>query len=129
MRAKIPTALRTFWLALAMLAVSVRVLIPAGFMASQDAQLPYALVICTGQGAISVQAHDHDGHQAPESHHAPCAFAGLGAAPPPPLLTQSVVLVALDPAPVLAWTQSDLRPGRGLAAPPPPATGPPQLTI
>lgn len=122
-------ALRTFWLALAMLAVSVRVLIPAGFMTSQDAQLPYALVICTGQGAISVPSHDQDGHQAPEGHHAPCAFAGLGAAPPPPVLTQSVALIADEAALGLPRVQASLHPGRGLAAPPPPATGPPQLTI
>jgi len=55
-------------------------------------------------------------------------FAGLGVGAAPTLTALIVrpVAPALQPA-VLA--RLDLIPGRGLAAPPPPSQGPPQLTL
>jgi hypothetical protein len=63
-------------------------------------------------------------------HDGPCVFAGHGAAAaaPSPFSVAAVEFVAYR-AEVLAAAPRDLAPGRGLAAPPLPARGPPiQLT-
>lgn len=126
---------RGIFMMLAALAVALKVMIPAGFMtrtASHD--LPFALVLCTAQGAVTVEpgqagpGHDDRGEVA--DHDSPCAFAGHAtAAPAPsPIATGVVEFVAyrrhLTPA-----APVDLAPGRGLAAPPLPARGPPSLLI
>lgn len=115
--------------AVAMLALAVRVLVPAGYMPGGAGQPP--LVLCTGQGAQIVLAAGGEHHGAPSDDHSgqgaahhPCAFASA-----------AHVFAAPDLAPAVlsAWSAQapDLRaarivsPGRGLAAPPPPATGPP----
>ncbi|MFZ4068241.1 MAG: hypothetical protein ACOYKF_11920 [Phenylobacterium sp.] len=73
------------WLMLALLAVTLRVLAPPGYMLSPDSPTGYAL--CTSQG---LQSPDQ-GPDAPASggamKDAPCVFAGLGAfdTPPSPL--------------------------------------------
>ena len=55
-----PTArgLRHVYLTLAMLAVALKVLIPAGFMAApaKASELPFAIVLCTSQGMVTVDA-------------------------------------------------------------------------
>jgi hypothetical protein len=113
----------------ALLALLVLVLIPPGFMVSRQDDHA-AMVICTGHGPASSVA-DLVGHpgKAPSSRHdAPCVFAGhaIGAAPS---------LMAMIARPIMPTTQLplavhfDLAPGRGLAAPPPPSQGPPQLTL
>lgn len=115
------------WLVLAMLAVCLRILAPSGYMTTPDQ--PFALVICTGEGALNLTSDpSHQDHGAPQSH-APCAFAGLGVAtaPPEPLAAPAPVVFALAAEPIAL--QASLRPGQGLAAPPPPATGPPTLSI
>jgi len=55
-------------------------------------------------------------------------FAGhaVGAAPPLMALIARPIALATLAAPVALF---DLTPGRGLAAPPPPSQGPPQLTL
>ncbi|WP_332772775.1 hypothetical protein [Phenylobacterium sp.] len=122
---------RGIFLMLAALAVALKVMIPAGFMtrtATND--LPFALVLCTDQGAVKVELQTAPDHGDVADHDSPCAFAGhTTAAPAPsPIATGVVEFVAyrrhLAPsAPV------DLTPGRGLAAPPLPARGPPSLVI
>ncbi len=115
------------WLILAMLAVCLRILAPSGYMTTPDQ--PFALVICTGEGALNLAADPaHSDHGAPQSH-APCAFAGVGVAtaPPQPLAVPTPVIFAQ--AIETASLPAALRPGQGLAAPPPPATGPPTLSI
>ncbi len=121
--------------ALAVLALAMRVLIPAGYMLSpQVAQggLP-AIVICTGHGALTV-AVDADGqvHKSGEKAPAksadkhPCAFAGAAApldAPTGLDLGRSVFATVSTSTVVMAHQ----RPGLGLAAPPPPTTGPPLI--
>lgn len=123
---------------LAALAVALKVLIPAGFMTAPDPRngLPFALVLCTGEGAKVVQPgealgghHDKDGDAGKASHDAPCPFAGHGAAAPPPspFATAKITFVAY--APMAPARVTYLAPGRGLAAPPLPARGPPSQLI
>lgn len=121
---------RGAFLALAALAVALKVLIPAGFMTPAQGA-PLSLVLCTAQGAKliapPVTEGDH-GSGGQLDHDSPCAFAGhgTGAAPPSPLASGAVEFVVFRPAQVAALV--DLAPGRGLSAPPLPARGPPGLT-
>jgi hypothetical protein len=121
-------------LSLATLAIALKVLVPAGFMAAAapaDA-LPFALVICSGHGPLTVAPGEAlTSHQKSPSgkttHDSPCAFAGHGAGAPAPNLIDTVTVEfvayrAAQNAPLV-----DLAPGRGLAAPPLPARGPPIL--
>ena len=128
---------RRLCLTLAALAIFLKVAVPAGFMpqARSAERLPFALVLCTGQGVVTVDAgaagHGHEAPDKKAAHHdAPCLFAGHGVQAPAPDL--------FDPVPVefVAFTAVaprappfDLAPGRGLAAPPLPARGPPQTLI
>lgn len=133
-------------LTLAMLAVALKVLVPGGFMAAAPAAnaLPFALVICTGQGPMTLASGEvladqgkAPGGKAPSGktpdgktgHDSPCAFAGHGAgvAPPSLIATAAVTFVAYRAPQQRPLT--DLAPGRGLAAPPLPARGPPILLI
>ncbi|GAB5349173.1 hypothetical protein TMRO357_02847 [Alteriqipengyuania sp. 357] len=83
-----------------------------------------------GHTAPSADAHDkgHDGHdEGTAIASALCDFAALAAPatlPSPPLL-DAPAPVADDIAPLAVRT---IIPGRGLAAPPPPSTGPPITT-
>lgn len=123
-------------------ALAVRVLIPAGFMIGQTASGARALVLCPGQNdAPAMPGMHHDmahmmpdgsmmsGHDTGKQSHdpgtdRPCAFAAVGLAVDTPI---SAPLPAPAPPPAFIGlhTQAPSAPGRGLAAPPPPATGPP----
>jgi hypothetical protein len=103
-----------------------------GWMPVVDAAGNVSIVVCDGHmpdGMVMPgMSHDVD-QKAPAKKPAgdhPCAFAGLGIAdsPPPQIAVVVPPLPAID-APVLA--RLAILPGRGLAAPPPPATGPPAL--
>ena len=122
----------------AALALAIKVMIPAGFMTAPPAsdELPFALVLCTSQGAVTVEpgdltapSHDEQGSKSDVAHDSPCAFAGHGAGAPPPNLldARSVEFVAYR-APA-ASRMVHLAPGRGLSAPPLPARGPPAQLI
>lgn len=123
---------------LAILALVVKVAIPAGFMTSSQPRdgLPFALVLCTGAGPMVVEpAADLDHHQRDKApadtppHDMPCPFAGhgLAMAPPDDLVSTRIAFVAYrQPA---ATPLPHAAPGRGLAAPPLPARGPPSLLI
>ena len=120
---------RRFFVALAVLAFMLQVLVPPGFMVSGGAS--HAVVICTGHGPLTASIDDH-GRPAKspdnKSNHA-CPFAGHGGTPlslSPQSVERIVVArhLAEGPGPV-----ADLAPGRGLAAPPPPSHGPPQALI
>jgi len=120
-------------LTLAMLAVALKVLVPAGFMVGISSTR-FPLVLCTGHGAVSVDAGFLDpggGKKAPgekPAHDAPCAFAGSAAAasPPDPHPVATVTFVSAPVAEPLPLRRN-LAPGRGLAAPPLPPRGPPIL--
>ncbi len=129
--------LRHVFLTLAVLALTLKILVPPGFMLAEPTNdLPFALVLCTSEGAVVVDSgkalpHQGGSDQAPDqvAHDSPCAFAGHGLAAAPPVLLDggapqffAYETRATQPAP-------DLVPGRGLAGPPLPARGPPTLLI
>ncbi|RAK67657.1 DUF2946 family protein [Phenylobacterium kunshanense] len=125
------TSLHSAWLALAAIAVMLRVLVPPGFMVGKPTdETPFALVLCTAQGMVTVPAEappsgDTDGVAADS---APCAFSATAQLATPPsveLIPQTFARVA----PAAPDRAVHLAPGRGLAAPPPPARGPPILLI
>lgn len=135
--------LRYAFLALATLALAVRILVPAGFMVASPAVAVgvtsgIPIVLCTAQGNVtafmavdgSVRMADADQrHQdtpANPQDHSDCVFAGGGA--PIPRLDVSVAnhLGGLVLS-TCGLGQLDQCPGRGLAAPPPPATASPAL--
>jgi hypothetical protein len=118
---------------LVLLALAVRLASPQGWMlAPGDGSGAPRLVICTGHmPADWIAAAQQPGHSpkhggTTDCDH-PCAFAGMHAPPAPALLAASVAptALALDTQPTSPLT--DQRPGRGLAAPPPPSQGPPDL--
>ena len=107
------------------LVLAMRVLVPAGWMPSEKGG--FAITVCTGSAMESAWV-DSEGKvhkQAPaQGGDSQCAFAGLGA----PMLGSDI------PAPAMLAARADVAPapslalasiGQGLAAPPPPATGPP----
>jgi hypothetical protein len=124
-------------LTLAMLAVAIKVLIPPGFMTTQRTNdLPFALVMCTGQGAMVIQPGDQlpsktDHGPAPsgKSHDSPCVFAGNALGAPPPALFDAAQVEFIAYAIQTSSPASYIVPGRGLAGPPLPARGPPSLLI
>lgn len=112
--------------ALLALALFVRALVPAGWMpvAGPDG-VHFAL--CPDQAPVAHAAPGHHGgndHGQAPAPDQPCAFAGLGLAAdaPPPA---PVILPATIPAMPAQVLRTAVAVGRGLAAPPPPATGPP----
>ena len=131
--------LRHVVLTLALLALSVKVLVPQGFMVAPQpsADAPFALVICTGHGTLVVDpagaAKPGSEHRDPSgkspTHDAPCAFSGHGAAAPPPSLAPVATVEFVSHVFAPAQRVADLAPGRGLAAPPLPARGPPSRLI
>lgn len=120
-----------------MLAVALKVLVPPGFMtAGPTNDLPFALVMCTGHGAMVIQPGaplpgDGDQHRAPASkaHDSPCVFAGNGLGAPPPALSDAGKIEFVAYAYRAQPPVSHIAPGLGLTGPPLPARGPPSLLI
>jgi len=121
---------------LAFTALLLQLLFPAGFMAdtSGAARHGIPIVICTAQGQITADwigqpaSGDDHGKKAPAKPMAPCAFAGhatVSAPPIAPVVAMAVTYAA--PAPIFGPVAPS--PGRGLAAPPPPAIGPPTASL
>ncbi len=124
--------------AIALLAMLVRAIIPAGYMlAEADTGSGRYLTVemCDGHDS-KAQVIDLDTgklvdlSKLPKSaktdnNSAPCVFAGATAIESPVAVAEPVefrISHEIDFAVV-----RDLRPGRGIAAPPPPSTGPPSL--
>lgn len=125
-------------LLLAMLAIAVKVLIPAGYMLSAQVGPGGSptMVICTGHGEFVVAVDANGKPSAPDPSKPgdgkskagdhPCTFASASvahAAPAAFAIVAPIRLAWLPPPPRLT-TQ---RPGLGLAAPPPYTTGPPSI--
>ncbi len=139
---RILTATHRHWLLLLFAcAMLVRAAIPAGWMPIAGAQ-GFRIIPCSGTGPApaattttmqhampgmrhqgSIEHHEqrpeHDG-QGPEH---PCAFAGVTPAIPVPTPPERLVLVRVPTA--FVSTDGQIMVGHGLAAPPPPQTGPP----
>lgn len=123
-------AARNFALFCLVVLMLLRALVPTGWMpaASGDG---FTITICTSDGRVSAWL-DADGtihRDAPGDDGAgkdsPCLFA-LGIPPLPAMaaaIVAKVAFVILLPTPTLI----DVAIGRGLAAPPPPPTGPPTI--
>lgn len=122
-------------LTLVALAIAMKVLIPPGMMVATGPrnELPFPIVLCTGEGMLSVapgaplSQHDDTTKDAPAKSDAPCLFAGHALAAPPPVVAAigEVTFVTLQsdaPLPAVSVT-----PGHGLSGPPLPARGPPIL--
>ncbi|HEX4694396.1 hypothetical protein [Sphingomonas sp.] len=105
---------------------------PEGWMPVVASSGGVVVVPCDGMGPNAAMAmmmpggknsHDQMPHHGQAGDH-PCAAAGIGIADaPPPILQIAMAPVAPIETPDLP--APDTLPGRGLAAPPPPATGPP----
>jgi hypothetical protein len=122
---------RNFAAALIVLALALRIMVPAGFMPSTERS--FALTICTGMDTQTVwmdksgTLHKEDPSKGKSVEHQPCAFAGAAIAAD---FLSSVSQIAMAPValPLPGFAKSEVSVGAGLAAPPPPAIGPPSFT-
>ena len=113
---------------LAMLALAMRALVPAGYMPSAEPGRMFAVVMCEGTGGTrTVSLHiPADGKQgkASDSTAMPCAFAALAQAaldgPPAPAVA---IILRVAPAILPAFLPSFV--ARAPLTTGPPATGPP----
>lgn len=127
---------------IALIALLVRAVVPAGYMLAhaETSEGRYLTIeMCEGHARPQVIDLDTgklvDPSQAPagapdsdrsEGKSAPCVFASAAQLAPPLLVAHAVdFLVSYEPGFIV---RHDIRPGRGIAAPPPPATGPPSAT-
>jgi hypothetical protein len=123
-------------MAFALIAMAIRAAVPVGFMLSPDQDRWIVVTMCSGSGpmqmALNLDTGEHRDGEAPAHkkdgaavHHAPCVFAAAANLAPP-----SPAVEAAAPQLVFTNSVSVLSPlvgiGRGLAAPPPWATGPPK---
>lgn len=123
-------ARRFAWLMLLVAALFARGLAPEGWMPTAGAATGIRWMPCDGMGGARMPATAADGktghHKSDHGGHGdhPCAFAGVAVVDTatPPLALAPPVRIASPLPPPAAF---DRFPGRGLAAPPPPATGPP----
>jgi hypothetical protein len=117
--------------ALALIAMLFRGAVAPGMMLAPAPDRTLAITLCGGGEALfnlstgALEPH----HGAPPSKregHAPCVFAAAAAHVAPAPLATSLDLPRLEPdrAPP---PRAPTRIGEGLAAPPPPSTGPPAL--
>jgi hypothetical protein len=122
------TPLRSFAAVFVLMALAMRVIIPSGYMPSSERG--FALTICAGMDTKTVwmdksgKLHKEDPSIGKSVEHQPCAFAGAAITADFPA---TAFQIDMDPvalaAPVFAKREVSI--GSGLAAPPPPAIGPP----
>lgn len=114
------------WLALALLSLTLamRIAVPDGTMLVRDAH-GAAIVICTIDGPMTVNLPADPSAPSPDHRDDQCAVNAVPGATPlaPPAILPAHAFAY--PAPQATTAASDLIPGRGLAAPPPPLRGPP----
>lgn len=115
--------IRTILLVCALTAMGLRVVLPAGTMLGADADGRVVVTLCSGVTAAIDLGH---GHGKPQQNHQPCASAAVahGASAP------SLASIEAPPSGYVLDASARSAPahiGQGLAAPPPPATGPPSL--
>jgi hypothetical protein len=122
--------------AIALLAMLVRAVVPGGYMlaTAETSHGRYLTVtLCEGHGDAA-QVLDLktgrlvDPSSVPAKHpekteHAPCVFAMAAPMAPPTAIVLPAVFVTVEAGSVSH--PRNVRPGEGIAAPPPPSTGPP----
>lgn len=119
---------------LAILAILMKIVLAPGTMLAATPSGGLMVTLCTSDGMVSGWV-DADGtlhRAAPDDQHnddqhsddAPCAFSALTAAALTPDIAPTLFQPAHASSPVALFV---VRPGAGLAAPPPPATGPPAI--
>lgn len=129
-RLRAGTVARDALMLLALLALSLRLLFPPGYMPGSS--LSQLIVVCSGQmpAGMAMDGGDHRPGKAPlEGADHPCPFAVNAAtpiAPDVPLANFSAPPSAFVP---LAASAPTVAPGRGMAAPPPPSHAPPPLRL
>jgi hypothetical protein len=122
--------LRRLALACVVLALAMRITVPSGWMPSSERG--FALTVCTGMDTQTVwldakgKLHKEDPSKGKSVEHSPCAFAGATAANDLPVADLHFAMPH-RPAPLPIFAVSEVLVGKGLAAPPPPATGPPSI--
>ncbi|HEX7695010.1 MAG TPA: hypothetical protein VF409_11005 [Sphingomonas sp.] len=120
------------WLLLIVAALLARSIAPEGWMPVVNAAGGIEITICNGMGPDDRMVMAPDGklhHKAPANNQQgdhPCAFAGVGMANAPASIAAIAAPAFVAPI-VPALDHARIVPGRGLAAPPPPQTGPPAL--
>lgn len=111
-----------------MLSLAMRILIPSGFMPS--AERGFALTICTGMDTQTVwmdksgKFHKEDPSKGKSVEHQPCSFSGLATAAELPAADIQIAMAPVAPV-IPGFAKREVAVGKGLAAPPPPAIGPP----
>jgi hypothetical protein len=115
----------------AMIGIVARGVIPAGWMPTGERA--FAIAICTGVDTHTVwldskgKLHKQDPDRQPVPDSEPCAFTALAMAVGlPDAFVVSAALGGDQESHVVPGHRATV--GRGLAAPPPPATGPPLLS-
>jgi hypothetical protein len=111
--------IRAVLLLLAMTAMGMRAVAPPGYMVSAgDGRV--AITLCNGASASIDLGKDHG--KGTRGEASPCVFAAVAhaAAPVAAIAAPALRFAFVDTAPV-----APARIGEGLAAPPPPSTGPP----
>ena len=125
---------RFVWLMLVVGVLAARGLTPDGWMPVAKVSGGIEFALCDGMGPVDPagsmsMAHGKMHHKAPAKGQAgdhPCTGAGINLADTtPPLPAIVAPLRPILGASIIERTVTT--PGRGLAAPPPPATGPPAL--
>jgi hypothetical protein len=112
---------------LVVLALAVRLAVPTGWMPGEKS---FQLTLCTGTDTQTVwmdskgKLHKQEPH-GDDAEQQPCAFGGLAALAVPADLAQDLQLHQLIEVTRIADAPASI--GHGLAAPPPPQTGPPIL--
>ena len=124
--------------AIALLAMLVRAVVPAGYMLAQadTGQGRFLTVeMCEGHAARVIDLNTGKqvdpsklpgkapGKADDKSRNAPCVFASTASVATPVAVAEPVEFVATQD--VDFAVDLNVRPGRGIAAPPPPSTGPP----
>lgn len=116
----------TLLLALTLL---MRVVVPQGYMPVEAAD-GFRVELCSGTEGKTIVIPGiklNGGQDKHDAGKSPCDFAGAGQAAALPDVAFVPPLAPQPQAPTLSAPRAILAPGRGLAAPPPPATGPPFL--
>ena len=110
---------------LAFIAIAVRAVVPAGYMVGSDGQSQQVTIyLCSGHEAVlDLSKGQTPQRQDGSDQSAPCVFAAAAHFAPPVAFVEAPAPSAYGST--AHYQVAAIAPGRGLAAPPPWATGPP----